>query len=75
MPRMNGLEVLEAMIAHRELRGVPAVVLTTSNNSSDVKAAYARRCSGYVVKPMGFSDFSKAVESLLAYWLSLVVLP
>jgi CheY-like chemotaxis protein len=75
MPRMNGLEVLASINSRRELRSVPVVVLTTSNSRSDVNEAYARHCSGYVIKPMGFSDFSKAIESLLAYWLSLVVLP
>jgi CheY-like chemotaxis protein len=75
MPRMNGLEVLASMNTRPALRSIPVVVLTTSNNSSDVSEAYARRCSGYVVKPMGFSEFSVAIESVLAYWLSLVVLP
>jgi CheY-like chemotaxis protein len=75
MPRMNGIEVLDAINADVALRSIPVVVLTTSSNSSDVKAAYARRCSGYIVKPMSFSEFAKAIESLLAYWLSLVVLP
>ena len=75
MPRMNGLEVLEAVHADEGLRHVPVVVLTTSDNSADVKAAYVGCCSGYVVKPMGFSAFALAIELLLSYWLSLVVLP
>lgn len=75
MPRMNGLEVLAAVHDDASLRHVPIVVLTTSDNRADVKAAYVGCCSGYVVKPMGFSEFARAIELLLSYWLSLVVLP
>jgi CheY-like chemotaxis protein len=75
MPRMNGLEVLASINSRPALRSIPVVVLTTSNNSSDIREAYARSCCGYVVKPMGFLEFSRAIESLLAYWLSLVKLP
>jgi CheY-like chemotaxis protein len=75
MPRMNGLEVLASMNARPTLRSIPVVVLTTSNSNPDIREAYARCCSGYVVKPMGFSEFSRAIETVLTYWLSLVVLP
>jgi two-component system, chemotaxis family, response regulator Rcp1 len=75
MPRMNGLEVLEAIKADANLKSVPVVVLTTSDSRSDVEAAYARYCSGYIVKPMKFSQFSAAIEAVLTYWLSHVALP
>jgi CheY-like chemotaxis protein len=75
MPRMNGLEVLEAINADKTIRAVPVVVLTTSDNTADVKAAYAWRCSGYVVKPLGYTQFVALIDSVLSYWLALVVLP
>jgi CheY-like chemotaxis protein len=75
MPRMNGLEVLQAISLDQRLRSLPVIVLTTSNNHRDVVAAYDRGCSGYVVKPLGYSQFASAIDSILAYWLSLVVLP
>ena len=75
MPRMNGLEVLDAINAAPELHLLPVVVLTTSNQPSDVRGAYARRCSGYVVKPFGYSDLERVVHILTDYWLSLVCLP
>lgn len=75
MPRMNGLEALQAISADAQLRSVPVVVLTTSNNHRDVVAAYDKGCSGYVVKPMGYSQFATAIDAVLTYWLSVVVLP
>jgi CheY-like chemotaxis protein len=75
MPRMGGLEVLDEIIAHPELRVHPVVVLTTSDNDSDIGEAYKRRCSGYVVKPIGFAAFATVMQAVLRYWLGLVALP
>jgi len=75
MPRMNGLEVLKAVREDVLLRHLPVVVLTTSTNDVDVESAYARCCSGYIVKPMGFSDFVRVIDGVLLYWLSLCLLP
>ena len=75
MPRMSGFEVLDEINARAELRSHPVVVLTTSDNERDINEAYRRRCSGYVVKPIGFAAFTTAMEGLLSYWLSLVQLP
>jgi len=75
MPRMGGLEVLDEINARSELRSHPVVVLTTSDNERDIGEAYRRRCSGYVVKPIGFSAFTAAMREVLSYWLSLVQLP
>ncbi len=75
MPRMSGLEVLAAINAARELRSLPVVVLSTSDSALDINAAYAHRCSGYLVKPFGFKAYAAAIESLMSYWFSLVRLP
>ena len=75
MPRMNGMEVLDAINAAPELHLLPVVVLTTSNQPEDIRGAYARRCSGYVIKPFGYSELESAVRVLMDYWLSLVSLP
>jgi two-component system, chemotaxis family, response regulator Rcp1 len=75
MPRMGGLEVLDAINADSNLRHIPVIVLTTSDSDREIKEAYLRRCSGYLVKPVGFEQFAKLVRALEDYWFTLVVLP
>ena len=75
MPRMGGLEVLKEINTCPELRMQPVVVLTTSGHDADVCEAYRQRCSGYIVKPIGFTAFAEAIRLLLSYWLTLISLP
>jgi len=75
MPRMNGLEVLEAIGADAQLRHLPVVVLTTSDSDRDVSSSYRLRCSSYIVKPVEFDNFVQVVQTLTDYWFTLVVLP
>ena len=75
MPRMDGREVLEEVVRDERLKHLPIVVLTTSDADKDVLASYKLRCSSYIVKPVDFESFSKAVQSLTDYWFTLVVLP
>ncbi len=75
MPRMSGMEVLDEINACPELWIYPVVVLTTSDDKTDIGEAYRRRCCGYIVKPIGFAAFASAMHGLLSYWLSLVALP
>ena len=75
MPRMDGMEVLNEINADEALRHIPVIVLTTSHSEREILEAYKRRCSGYLLKPVGFADFVKAVQRLEDYWFALVVLP
>jgi CheY-like chemotaxis protein len=75
MPRMSGMEVLDAIHADANLRHLPVIVLTTSNSEREIKEAYQRHCSGYLIKPVGFADFVKSVQTMEDYWFGLVALP
>ena len=75
MPRMDGREVLEQVVADPKLRDIPIVVLTTSNSEPDVAAAYQLRCSSYIVKPVDFEQFVRVVRGITDYWFTLAVLP
>ena len=75
MPRMSGMEVLDAINADANLRHLPVIVLTTSSSDREIREAYQRHCSGYLIKPVGFADFVKTVQALEGYWFSLVALP
>lgn len=69
LPRMNGLEVLREIKANQHTRSIPVVVLTSSREDPDIKAAYALGANSYVVKPVDFDAFLEAMSNLGLYWL------
>lgn len=71
MPRMNGLEVLEKIKENEYTKTIPVVILTSSKEDPDVRRAYELGVSSYIVKPVDFDNFSKAVTELGFYWLLL----
>lgn len=75
LPRKNGREVLAEIKADATLETVPVVVLTTSQAEEDILRAYHLHANCYVVKPVGFNGFVKAVQSIQDFWFSIVTLP
>lgn len=75
MPRMDGYEVLDAIVKDDALRHLPVIVLTSSAEAVDINRMYDLRCSSYITKPLDFERFTKAVTQLAGYWLNLVVVP
>jgi CheY-like chemotaxis protein len=74
MPRMNGIEFLRLVRADPELRTVPVVVLTTSNDEHDKIDAYDLNVAGYLLKPVTFASFVDLMSALNKYWM-LVEMP
>jgi CheY-like chemotaxis protein len=68
LPRMNGFEFLAQLKEDRNLRRIPVVVLTTSDQASDIRQSYDLGAVGYVVKPIDFAEFVDAVERIGRYW-------
>ncbi len=68
MPRMNGLEFLDAIRDDPELRDSIVFVLTTSKNEQDRLAAYQKNVAGYIVKSEAGEDFTELVTFLDNYW-------
>ena len=68
MPRMNGIEFLEAIREDPELRRSIVFVLTTSNSDQDKLAAYEQHVAGYIVKSRAGEDFLEVVKLLRTYW-------
>jgi CheY-like chemotaxis protein len=68
MPKMNGLELLKKLRLNERYRFIPTVVLSTSNNRSDILKCYDFGISGYIAKPLKYEDYVRKIENLLAYW-------
>ena len=74
MPKMNGIEFLQALRADPDLSSAPVVVLTTSNDDQDKLDAYRHNVAGYLLKPVTFSSFCERMATLDKYW-ALVEMP
>ena len=75
LPKLGGLEVLDAIRADRRTSRVPVVILTTSDEEEDRLAAYERRANSYIRKPVDHDEFVAATRSLGLYWLVLNLPP
>ena len=69
LPGIDGLEVLRLIKEQEELKNIPVIVLTTSEAEKDVARAYSNHVNSYLVKPVGYEEFSKLMNDLGFYWL------
>jgi two-component system response regulator len=69
LPLVSGLEVLQAIKQDTRTRSIPVVVVTSSREDIDVRAAYELGANSYVVKPVDFESFTEAIGKLGLYWL------
>lgn len=68
LPGLDGLEVLRQIKNDVRTRAVPVVVLTSSKEDSDLASCYALGANSYIVKPVGFDPYMRAVSDLGRYW-------
>lgn len=68
MPKMDGHEFMEELLADPELRILSVIVLTTSSAPNDVEQMMQRRCNSYVVKPFSITDLVEVVQKICDYW-------
>lgn len=69
LPRVDGLEVLHLIKQQEDTKSIPVIILTTSEAEKDVARAYDNYVNSYLVKPVGFEEFSKLMNDLGFYWL------
>lgn len=69
MPKVSGLEVLRMIKSDERTRLISVVMMTSSKEETDIIESHKLGANSYVVKPVGFENFSKAVADLGYYWL------
>ncbi len=71
MPKVSGLEVLKVVKADENLKIIPVVVLSSSRETPDLVECYKHGVNAYVVKPVDYSEFMKAVKQLGIFWAAI----
>jgi CheY-like chemotaxis protein len=74
MPQVDGVEVLRQLKQDPELRKIPVIILTTTDDPREVERCHAIGCASYIVKPVDYDKFAEAIKGLGLY-LSLVQVP
>jgi chemotaxis family two-component system response regulator Rcp1 len=75
LPRKDGREVLAEMKQDPDLRRIPVVVLTTSQDDEDVSRTYDLHANCFVTKPVNLTDYMRVVHSIERFWFTVVRLP
>jgi two-component system, chemotaxis family, response regulator Rcp1 len=75
IPKLSGLEVLEAIKANDKFKLIPVVVLTTSKHESDIRACYMRGANSFISKVAEYASFKDLMQSIYTYWMVYNQLP
>jgi len=71
LPKVDGFEVLKRIKGDSRTKAIPVVALTSSREQRDLVHSYNLGVNSYIVKPVSFDDFARAIQELGAYWLQL----
>src|ERR1700730_1411871 len=71
LPKVDGLEVLRRIRADPRTSTQPVVLLTSSAEQRDIGLAYQYHANSYIVKPVGFEQFTTAIREVGLYWMVL----
>ena len=69
MPKVDGIEVLRQLKSRESSKTIPVVIMTSSKEEQDIINSYQLGVNSYVVKPVDFEGFARAVSQLGMYWL------
>ena len=75
LPDMTGIEILRRVKEDRNLKCAPVVVLTTTDDSQDIKRCYELGCNVYITKPVNYESFANAIRQLGLFFSVIQVPP
>jgi DNA-binding response OmpR family regulator len=71
LPKLEGLQVLFRIRGDERTKVLPVVILTSSQEESDLIESYKLGATSYIVKPVEFENFCKSLQEVGLYWLLL----
>lgn len=71
MPKVSGIDVLRRIKSDEKTKPIPVIILTSSKESPDVQTCYQLGANSYIVKPVGYENFTEAITELGLYWMLL----
>jgi len=75
MPGIGGKDVLGKIKNNNELKDIPVIVLTTSDDQRDIEECYKNGANTYIKKPVDLDGFFQAIKRLKEYWFEITILP
>ena len=75
LPKIDGFDVLKKIRSDKRTKLIPVVILTSSNEQSDLLSGYELGCNSYIRKPVDFNQFTDTVKQLGFYWLLINEIP
>ena len=70
LPRLSGVDVLSAIRDDERIGNIPVVVLTSSDERTDLAACYALGCNAFVRKPVDYGEYTRDLRTTLDFWLN-----
>ena len=75
LPGLHGKDILRALKENKKTRKIPVVMLTSSNQHSDVSDCYQLGCNAYIVKPLEFDEYVRLVSEAVSFWVHVNYMP
>ncbi|MFH0992315.1 MAG: response regulator [bacterium] len=75
MPRIDGRELLKILKSNDQTKGIPIIVLSSSEREDDIRYAYEQGACSYISKSTLLSDFSSVFPMFMEYWIGIALLP
>jgi DNA-binding response OmpR family regulator len=75
LPDMSGIDILRQIKENKYLKAAPVVVLTTTDDSQEIKRCYELGCNVYITKPVNYESFANAIRQLGLFFSVIQVPP